>query len=68
MLTDDHDLYGKYERSLTNVTLSNLIQEIEPSLLCKGIYIPGAKATASIQRHVIPRKFSFLEYEHSSSQ
>ena len=68
MLTDDHDLYGKYERSLTNVTLSNLIQEIEQSLLCKGIYIPDAKATASIQRHVIPRKFSFLEYQQSSSQ
>ena len=67
MLTEDHDLYGKYERSFANVTLSNLIQEIEQSLLCKGIGIPDPKATASLQRHVIPRKFSYLEFQQSSS-
>ena len=67
MLTEDHDLYGKYERSFANVTLSNLIQEIEQSLMCKGIDIPDPKATASVQRHVIPRKFSYLEFQQSSS-
>ena len=67
MLTKDHDLYEKYERSFANVTLSNLIQEIEQSLLCKGVDIPDPKAAANIQRHVIPRKFSYLEFQQSCS-
>ena len=68
LLTDDHDLYMKYERSFINVTLSNFIQEIEQSFLCKGIDIPDVKAAALIQRHVIPKKFSFAKFQQSSSQ
>ena len=67
MLTEDHDLYGKYERSFANVTLSSLIQEIEQSLFCKGVDIPDPNTTASVQRHVIPRKFSYHEFQQSSS-
>ena len=33
-LNDDHDIYEKFQKSLCNVTLSNLIIEIERSIFC----------------------------------
>ncbi len=66
MLTKEHDLYGKYERCLANVTLSSFTQEIEQYHLCKGIDTPDPKAHASVQRHVLQRKFSYLEFLQKS--
>ena len=40
ILFDDHNLYRRYERSLANVTLPSLLQEIEQFLLCEGVDIP----------------------------
>ena len=68
MLTDDHDLYRNHGRYFANVTLSNLIQEIEQSLFCKGIDVPGVEAAALVQRHIIPKKFSFVKFQQSSSR
>ena len=63
LLTDDYDLYRKNGRSFANVTLSNLIQEIEQSLFCKGIDVPGVAAAALVQRHIIPKTFSFVKFQ-----
>ena len=68
LLTDDHDLYRNHGRYFANVTLSNLIQEIEQSLYCKGIDAPGFAAAALVQRHIIPKKFSFVKFQQSSSR
>ena len=62
MLTDDHELYKKYERSFANSTLSDFIQDIEQYILCEGVTIPDPKISANIQKHVIPKTFSFLEF------
>ena len=68
LLIDDHDLYRNHGRSFANVTLSNIIQEIEQSLFCKGIDAPGVEAAALVQRHIIPKKFSFVKFQQSSSR
>ena len=59
MLTDDHPLYKKYEQSFTNITLSNFIHEINQYVLCEGVTLPDPKYAVNIQKHVIPKIFSF---------
>ena len=36
-LVDDHPLYLRYRRSMKNVTLSNLVKELESYQLCDGV-------------------------------
>ena len=59
MLTDDHALYKKYEQSFTNITLSNFIHEINQYTLCGSVTLPDPKYAVNIQKHVIPKIFSF---------
>ena len=66
MLTEDHDIYDKYERSFANVSLTSIIQELQQYTFCNGIDIPDS--SVAFQRHVIPRKFFFLQYQDSSPQ
>ena len=68
LLTDDQDLYRTHGRSFANVTLSNLLQEVEQSLFCNVIDIPGVEAAARVQRHIIPKKFSFVKFQQGSSR
>ena len=61
-------MYRNHGRSFANFTLPNLIQEIEQSLFCKGIDVPSVEAAALVQRHIIPKKFSFVKFQQSSSR
>ena len=42
------DIYEKFQKSLCNVTLSNLIIEIERSIFCEGIGIPDPNKVYTI--------------------
>ena len=53
MLTEDHDLYTKYERSCGNVTLTSFIQELQQYFFCNGIDIPDSSAATFFQRHFL---------------
>ena len=59
MLPDNHSLYLKFERNLYNLSLSNLIREIEHLNLCIGITQPDPNHLINFQKHIVPRKFDF---------
>ena len=57
-LAIDHEIYKKYEKSVKNITLSNLLKEIAQYQICKGIH--NEKVFQSAEQHVVPKKFDLL--------
>ena len=51
-LPEDHVIYKNYRRSMTNITISNLVLVIEKSVMCNGIVF--VENTSSVFFHVIP--------------
>lgn len=51
-LVDDHPLYLQYHRSMLNVTLANLVKEIEGCKLCDGVQT--MELTSKLFHHVVP--------------
>lgn len=62
MLPDDHELYIEVDRTLKNITVSNLIIKIQSYGLCNGIVTPDPSKEINFQKHVIPKKFDITEY------
>ena len=52
LLTLDHRIYKMYFRSIRNVTVSNLLLEIEGNNLCEGL--AEKLLTGEVMTHVIP--------------
>lgn len=52
-LPEDHELYSRSLRSMNNVTVSDLIRDIECQLICPGVY--PKELTGDIIPHVIPK-------------
>lgn len=53
LLPEDHELYTRSLRSMNNVTVSDLIRDIECQLICPGVY--PKELTGDIIPHVIPK-------------
>ena len=53
LLPEDHELYTRRLRSMNNVTVSDLIRDIECQLICPGVY--PKELTGDIIPHVIPK-------------
>ena len=51
-LVDDHPLYLKYRRSMQNVTLSNLMKDLESFNLCSGVQT--CELNGKLFHHVVP--------------
>ena len=51
-LVEDHPLYLEYRRSMQNVTMSNLVKELEGYKLCNGVQT--LELTSKLFRHVVP--------------
>lgn len=51
-LVEDHPLYLEYRRSMQNVTLSNLVKELEGYKLCNGVQT--LELTSKLFHHVVP--------------
>ena len=52
-LADDHPLYLKYCRTVKNVTVSNLVKDVEKCKLCNGVISFGV-FTSDLYHHVVP--------------
>ena len=52
LLPEDHELYTANLRSITNITVSDLVKSID-TLICPGV--KPSKLSSSIVHHVIPR-------------
>ena len=52
-LPEDHELYTRSRRSMNNVTVSNLIRDIECQLICPGV--SPNELTGQVIPHVIPK-------------
>ena len=59
-LPDDHELYSKYFRSVTNTSVANLVKETEPPLVCHGV---NATISAHVVHHTIPKSVDHLTVE-----
>ena len=59
-LPDDHELYLKYFRSVTNISVANLVKEIESHVVCHGV---NATISAHVVHHVIPKSVDHLTVE-----
>ena len=51
-LVDDHPSYLRYRRSMKNVTLSNLVKELESYQLCDGVQT--LELSGKLFHHVVP--------------
>ena len=51
-MVDDHPLYLKYCRTMCNVTLSNLVKDLENLKLCTGVN--PIELTSKLFHHVVP--------------
>ena len=63
MLSDDHELYVTYNRSFLNVTLSKFLTHL---ILCDGITTPDPEKKLNSQKYIIPKMFSYFEYQQLS--
>ena len=52
-LPEDHELYTSYLRSINNVTVSDLVREIECHLICPGV--SPNELTGEVIPHVVPK-------------
>ena len=66
MLPDEHALYTRYNRSCFGTTLTVLVYEIQKLNICSGLAHP--KDQNFLDRHVIPKKFDYEEYQHSQDR
>ena len=64
MLPEDHTVYSNFNRSLYNLTLSNLVREIEHLNLCIGITQPDPSYLNNFHKLFIPRKFDFSAFNN----
>ena len=53
MLPEDYNLYLKFEKGLYNLSLSNLIREIEHLNLCVGITQRDPSFLINFQKHIV---------------
>ena len=53
-------MYSKYFRSVTNISVANLVKEIESHVLCHGV---NATISANVVHHVIPKSVDHLTVE-----
>ena len=63
MLPKDHEIYANVNNSFLNITFSNFVHQLKLYNLCHGISIPNTKLTNNIQKHVIPKKFNYFDYQ-----
>ena len=63
-----HPVYKRYEGSMLNITLTNFISHLKNYSLCIGITAPDSQQAMSMTKHVISKKFNFIEYQNSQSQ
>ena len=68
MLPDDHELYSSHGRSFLNLTFSDFIFQLGHYILCEGITIPELSKEITFQKHVIPKKFNYLDFQKNSFQ
>ena len=64
-LVDDHPLYLLYRRTMRNVTMSNLVKELEAYSLCVGVSI--TELTSKLYHHVIPVNQDSMDIDEDSN-
>lgn len=65
-LVDDHPLYLKYRRTMCNVTLSNLVKDLENLKLCTGVN--PMELTSKLFHHVVPVNHDCMREEEEQQQ
>ena len=65
-LVDDHPLYLQYRRSMKNVTLSNLVKELESYQLCNGVQT--LELSSKLFHHVVPINHDSVSDEEEEQQ
>lgn len=65
-LVDDHPLYLRYRRSIKNVTLSNLVKEIDSYQLCNGVQT--LELSSKLLHHVVPINHDSVSDEEEEQQ
>ena len=58
-----HELYAKCDRTFNNITLSKFILQMTQYTLCIGFTTLDPSISISFQKHVIPKKFNYLEFQ-----
>lgn len=51
-IPEDHPIYTQYRRSMGNITICNLVKELESYKLCEGVH--ALELTSKLFHHVIP--------------
>lgn len=65
-LVHDHPLYLKYRRTMCNVTLSNLVKDLENLKLCTGVN--PMELTSKLFHHVVPVNHDCMGKEEEQQQ
>ena len=63
-----HPVYKTYKGSMLNIALTNFISHLKSYSLCIGITAPNSQQAMSMTKHIISKKFNFIEYQNFQSQ
>ena len=62
LLPEDHELYSNCFRSVMNVSVSNLVKDMESYFICPGV---EPSSCSDVIQHVIPNFVDHLKEEES---
>ena len=63
-----HPVYKRYKGSMLNIASTNFISHLKSYSLCIGITAPNSQQAMSMTKHIISKKFNFIEYQNFQSQ
>ena len=66
MLSQNHELYSKFNKSFHNVNFSNFAAYVRQFILCKCISTPDPEKLLTCQKHVSPKFFNYRKYLEAS--
>ena len=58
-----HPVRKRHEGSILNITLAKFISHLNSYSLCIGITVPDSQQAMSMTKHIISKKFNFIEYQ-----
>ena len=53
LLTEDHELYLKHLRTVRNITVSDLVKEVESRFICPGVQ--QGELSSAVVSHTVPK-------------
>ena len=66
LLPEDHELYTANMRSVTNITVSDLVKSVQRMMICPGV--KPTELSSEIIHHVVPKAIDTLNTDDTDTE